>query len=78
MDDHKTTCVSQSLFKGIHKNGSTTNYKDHRNVGAMLSEINAVVVFTKNNITCFPRLWSFPQSLKFIRSLAKTIIAATI
>lgn len=56
MDDHKTTCVSQSLFKGIHKNGSTTNYKDHRNVGAMLSEINAVVVFTKNNITCFPRL----------------------
>lgn len=78
MDDHKTTCVSQSLFKGIHKNGSTTNYKDHRNVGAMLSEINAVVVFTKNNITCLPRLRSFPQSLEFIRSLAKTIIAATI
>lgn len=51
MDDHKTTCVSLSLFKGIHKNYSTTNYKDHRNVGAVMSEINAVVLGTKNN-TC--------------------------
>lgn len=51
MDDHKTTCVSRSLFKGIHKNCNKTNYKDHRNVGAAHSEINAVVGHTKNNPT---------------------------
>lgn len=56
MDDHKTTCVSQSLFKGIHKNCSTTNYKDHRNVSAALSEINAVVADAINNITCLAGL----------------------
>lgn len=56
MDDHKTTCVSRSLFTGIHKNCSTTNYKGHRNVDAVLSEINAVVVDTKNNIPCLAGL----------------------
>lgn len=67
MDDHKTTCVSRSLFKGIHKNSSTTNYKDHRNVSAVLSENNAVVADTKNNIIRVYR--DFDSFLKLLNLL---------